>query len=95
MKRRQNFSFARIFARILPGFLLKIRPDSARIFTKMSPDEELGTLIMVYWSMLVIQYLPQSVEVQGLSELLGPQRLSQVNTNHNSHTVHIYYSWIC
>ena len=28
----------------LPGFLLKIRPDSARTFTKMSPDEELGTL---------------------------------------------------
>ena len=44
----QNFSFARIFARILPIFLLKIRPDSARIFTKMSPDEELGTL-GVFW----------------------------------------------
>ena len=29
----------------LPGFLLKIRPDSARIFTKMSPDEELVTLL--------------------------------------------------
>ena len=39
-----NICFAQILARILPGFLLKIRPDSARIFTKMSPDEELGTL---------------------------------------------------
>ena len=32
-------------ARILPGFLLKSRPDSARIFTKMGPDEELVTLL--------------------------------------------------
>ena len=31
----------------MPGFLLKIRPDSARIFTKMSPDEELVTLDIV------------------------------------------------
>ena len=31
----------------MPGFLLKICPDTARIFTKMSPDEELVTLIMV------------------------------------------------
>ena len=30
--------------RILPGFLLKVRPDSARIFTKLSSDEELVTL---------------------------------------------------
>ena len=27
-------------ARFLPGFLLITRPDSAQIFTKMSPDEE-------------------------------------------------------
>jgi len=33
----------------LPGFLLKIRPDSARIFTKMSPDEELVALGLVWW----------------------------------------------
>ena len=32
------------FARISPGFLLKIHPDFARIFTKMSPDEELVSL---------------------------------------------------
>ena len=31
-------------ARFLPGFLLITRPDSARIFTKMSPDEEWVTL---------------------------------------------------
>ena len=31
-------------ARFLPGFLLITRPDSAQIFTKMSPDEELVTL---------------------------------------------------
>ena len=43
----QNFSFARIFAWILPGFLLKLRPDSARIFTKMSLDEELATLCII------------------------------------------------
>ena len=29
---------------LLPVFLLKIRPDSARIFTKMTPNEELVTL---------------------------------------------------
>ena len=28
----------------MPGFLIKSRPDYARIFTKMSPDEELVTL---------------------------------------------------
>ena len=28
----------------MPGFLLKIRQDSAQIFTKLSPGEELGTL---------------------------------------------------
>ena len=43
----QNFSFARIFTRILPGFFIKIRLDSAQIFTKMSPVEELVTLIML------------------------------------------------
>ena len=34
------------FARILPEFLLKIRPDSAQIFTKIIPDEELLTLVL-------------------------------------------------
>ena len=46
-KRRQDhkdLNFARIFARILLVFLLKMRPYFARIFTKMSPYEELGTL---------------------------------------------------
>ena len=37
-------NFARIFARILLVFLLKMRPYFARIFTKMSPYEELVTL---------------------------------------------------
>ena len=32
---------------VFPGFLLKIHPDSAWIFTKMSPDEELDTLFLV------------------------------------------------
>ena len=29
---------------ILPGFLQQFRPDSAQTFTKMSSDDELGTL---------------------------------------------------
>ena len=33
-----------MFARIMPGFLLKNRPDSAWTFKKMRPDEELVTL---------------------------------------------------
>ena len=32
---------------VFPGFLLKIHPDSAWIFIKMSPDEELDTLFLV------------------------------------------------
>ena len=40
-------NFARIFARISLVFLLKIRPYFARMFTKMSPYEELVTLTMV------------------------------------------------
>ena len=40
----QVLSFARTYARILPGFFVKIRLDFARIFTKMSPVEELATL---------------------------------------------------
>ena len=32
---------------ILPGVLLKNCPDSARIFTKMSSDEELVTLVYI------------------------------------------------
>ena len=42
-KRRQNHKLL-VLPGFLPGFLLKIRPDSARIFTKMRPDEELVTL---------------------------------------------------
>ena len=37
-------NFARIFARISLVFLLKMRPYFARIFTKMSPYEELVAL---------------------------------------------------
>ena len=40
-----NMNFARIFASISLVFLLKMRPYFARIFTKMSPYEELGTLL--------------------------------------------------
>ena len=39
-----NLNFARLFARLTPVFLLKKRPSFARLFTKMSPSEELVTL---------------------------------------------------
>ena len=42
-KRRQHYKIL-----LLPGFLLKIRPDPARIFTKMSPDEELVTVTRLF-----------------------------------------------
>ena len=45
-----NKNFARIFARISLVFLLKMRPYFARIFTKMSPYEELVTLFKVRFS---------------------------------------------
>jgi len=41
---KSGMNFARIFARISLVFLLKMRPYFARIFTKMSPYEELVTL---------------------------------------------------
>ena len=41
-----NLNFARLFARLTPVFLLKKRPSFARLFTKMSPSEELVTLHM-------------------------------------------------
>ena len=34
-----------VLPRYLPGFLLKFRPDSSRIFIKMRPDEELVSLL--------------------------------------------------
>ena len=40
----ENLNFARLFARLTPVFLLKKRPSFARLFTKMSPSEELVTL---------------------------------------------------
>ena len=43
-----NMNFARIFASISLVFLLKMRPYFARIFTKMSPYEELGTLVWLF-----------------------------------------------
>ena len=39
-----DLNFARLFARLTPVFLLKRRPSFARLFTKMSPSEELVTL---------------------------------------------------
>ena len=39
-----NLNFARLCARLTPVFLLKKRPYFARLFTKMSPSEELVTL---------------------------------------------------
>ena len=44
----KNLNFARIFARISLVFLLQMRPYFARIFTKMSPYEELVTLVPVF-----------------------------------------------
>ena len=41
-----DLNFARLFARLTPVFLLKKRPSFARLFTKMSPSEELGILDM-------------------------------------------------
>ena len=48
-------NFARIFARISLVFLLKMRPYFARIFTKMSPYEELVTLYILVslWVIMV------------------------------------------
>merc|ERR1712020_859124 len=46
-KRRQNHknvNLARLCARLKPVFLSKKGPSKARLFTKMSPSEELGTL---------------------------------------------------
>ena len=40
----KNLSFARLFARLTLVFLSKKRPSVARLFTKMSPSKELGTL---------------------------------------------------
>ena len=42
-----NLNFARLFARLMPVFLLKERPSFARLFTKMSPSEELVTLLLM------------------------------------------------
>ena len=39
-------NFARIFACLTPVFLLTKRLSFARLFTKMNPSEELGTLVM-------------------------------------------------
>ena len=43
--------------KILPGFLLEFCPDTARIFTKMSPDEELVTLVMYSYCNAVLLIL--------------------------------------
>ena len=40
----QNLSFDRLCACLTPVFLSKKRPSFARLFTKMSLSEELGTL---------------------------------------------------
>ena len=41
----------------MPGFLLEFCPDTARIFTKMSPDEELVTLVMYSYCNAVLLIL--------------------------------------
>ena len=43
-----NLNFARLFARLTPVFLLNKRPSFARLFTKMSPSEELVIPRLVY-----------------------------------------------
>jgi len=46
-----DLNFARLFARLTPVFLLKKRPSFARLFTKMSPSEELVTLPNIHHSL--------------------------------------------
>ena len=43
----QVFSFARTYARILPGFFVKIRLDFARIFTKNEPDWRISHTVLL------------------------------------------------
>ena len=52
---------------VFPGFLLKIHPDSAWIFTKMSPDEELDTLFLVNFNIFPCLHINFS-----LFFILGP-----------------------
>ena len=63
-------NFARIFARISLVFLLKMRPYFARIFTKMSPYEELVTL---HWGMMGWMVEDHVIEVGGRA---GVRRIS-------------------
>ena len=41
-------NLARLCARLKPVFLSKKGPSKARLLTKMSPSEELGTLVFVF-----------------------------------------------
>ena len=43
-KKIKNVNLARLCARLKPVFLSKKGPSKARLLTKMSPSEELGTL---------------------------------------------------
>ena len=47
-KKIKNMNLARLCARLKPVFLSKKGPSKARLLTKMSPSEELGTLQYSY-----------------------------------------------
>ena len=67
-----NLNFARLFARPTPVFLLKKRPSFARLFTKMSPSEELVTLVKTWRLTEIIWQQNKSVGKPGASpELLS------------------------
>ena len=52
-KKIKNVNLARLCARLKPVFLPKKGPSRARLLTKMSPSEELGTLYLyIYYNIL-------------------------------------------
>ena len=70
-------NLARLCARLKPVFLSKKGPSKARLLTKMSPSEELGTLlppeensqwkatqyISIIYNVIAIGSLPSTIEV--------------------------------
>ena len=75
----------------MPGFLLKIRQDSARIFTKLSPAEELGTLEtnflpksrrqiqkQEFWNQHSSRDLSQNTENRDPDQQIGTQKVKKV-----------------
>ena len=50
LKKIRNVNLARLCARLKSVFLSKKGPSKARLLTKMSPSEELGTLQLLHHS---------------------------------------------